>query len=135
MPVHRALSTRADNVGNDCLWDLRQGDADDNRASPYGRGWRGVLVSTALEFNFLTATLALFTLVGVQECARRRSAIGAARRDSIRAIQAARGSKVITSITSDRPMLSGQISEEAVPLIHEHLVISRSVLARSSRRA
>jgi hypothetical protein len=82
MPVHRALSTRADNVGNDCLWDLRQGDADDNRATPYGRGWRGVLVSTALEFNFLTATLALFTLVGVQECARRRSAIGAARLNS-----------------------------------------------------
>ena len=34
-----------------------------------------------------------------------------ARRDLIRAIQAARGSKVITYITSDRPMLSGQISE------------------------
>src|SRR5215475_2614809 len=48
---------------NDRLWDLRRGDADDNRASPYGRGWRGVLVSTALEFNFLTATLAFFTLV------------------------------------------------------------------------
>src|SRR5262245_2421995 len=48
---------------NDRLWDLRRGDADDNRASPYGRGWRGVLVSTLLEFNFLTATLAFVTLV------------------------------------------------------------------------
>src|SRR5262245_56053797 len=48
---------------NDRLWDLRRGDADDNRASPYGRGWRGVLVSTALEFNFLTATLAFVTRV------------------------------------------------------------------------
>jgi len=45
-----------------------------------------------------------------------------ARRDLIRAIQAARGSKVITYITSDRPMLSGQISEDAVPLIHEHVL-------------
>jgi hypothetical protein len=42
---------------------LRQGDADDNRASPYGRGWRGVIVSTALEFNFLTATVAFLTLL------------------------------------------------------------------------
>src|SRR5262245_34518701 len=47
----------------DRLWDLRRGDADDNRASPYGRGWRGVLVATALEFNFLTATLTFFALV------------------------------------------------------------------------
>src|SRR5215470_6151641 len=63
MPVHRTHATHAENVGSDRLWDLRRGDADDNRASPYGRGWRGVLVSTALEFNFLTATLAFFTLV------------------------------------------------------------------------
>ena len=45
-----------------------------------------------------------------------------ARRDLIRAIQAARGSKVITYITSDRPMLSGQVSEDAVPRIHEHVL-------------
>src|SRR6516165_11589523 len=45
------------------IWDLRQGDADDNRTSPYGRGWRSVIVSTALEFNYLTATLAFITLV------------------------------------------------------------------------
>jgi len=65
MPGHRALFPRTENVGNDCLWDLRRGDADDNRASLYGRGWRGVLVSTVLEFNFLTATLAFLTLVVV----------------------------------------------------------------------
>jgi len=46
----------------------------------------------------------------------------AARRDLIRAIQAARGSKVITYITSDRPSLSSHVSEDAVPLIHEHLL-------------
>jgi predicted phosphodiesterase len=45
------------------IWDLRQGDADDNRTSPYGRGWRNVIVSTALEFNYLTATVAFITLV------------------------------------------------------------------------
>src|SRR5262245_33543791 len=46
----------------------------------------------------------------------------AARRDLIRAIQATRGSKVITYITSDRPALSAHISEDVVPLIHEHLL-------------
>jgi 3',5'-cyclic AMP phosphodiesterase CpdA len=48
---------------DDRLWDLRQGDADDNRTSPYGRGWRSIIVSTALEFNYLTATVAFITLV------------------------------------------------------------------------
>src|SRR5262245_26655553 len=62
-PQERVEREPAANSPDDRLWDLRQGDADDNRASPYGRGWRGVLVSTALEFNFLTATLAFFTLV------------------------------------------------------------------------
>jgi hypothetical protein len=46
----------------------------------------------------------------------------AARRDLIRAIQAARGSKVITYVTSDRPGVSAHISEDVVPLIHEHLL-------------
>jgi hypothetical protein len=40
----------------------------------------------------------------------------------IRAIQASRGSKVITYITSDRPMLSAHNSEDAVPLIHQHVL-------------
>jgi len=47
----------------DRIWDMRLGDADDNRTSPYGRGWRNVLISTALEFNYLTATVALVALV------------------------------------------------------------------------
>ncbi len=45
------------------LWDLRRGDADDNRTSPYGRGWRNVVVSTALEFNYLTASIAFVALI------------------------------------------------------------------------
>jgi 3',5'-cyclic AMP phosphodiesterase CpdA len=51
------------NSPDDRIWDLRQGDTDDDRASPYGRGWRALLVSTALEFNFLTATIAFFMIV------------------------------------------------------------------------
>jgi 3',5'-cyclic AMP phosphodiesterase CpdA len=47
----------------DRIWDLRQGDADDNRTSPYGRGWRNVVVSTALEFNYLTASVSFLALV------------------------------------------------------------------------
>jgi 3',5'-cyclic AMP phosphodiesterase CpdA len=47
----------------DRIWDLRQGDADDNRTSPYGRGWRNVIVSTALEFNYLTASISFLMLV------------------------------------------------------------------------
>ena len=52
-----ALDSAADARAHDRLWDLRQGDADDNRTSPYGRGWRNVIVSTALEFNYLTASV------------------------------------------------------------------------------
>jgi 3',5'-cyclic AMP phosphodiesterase CpdA len=43
--------------------DLRRGDADDNRTSPYGRGWRNMVVSTALEFNYLTATVSFVALI------------------------------------------------------------------------
>src|SRR5262245_63789970 len=59
---------------------------------------------------------------GMPESVLPGGATRAARRDLIRAIQAARGSKVITYFTSDRPTLSGQISEDAVPLIHEHVL-------------
>lgn len=45
------------------LWDLRRGDADDDRTSPYGRGWTSMVISTALEFNYLTASLAFLTLI------------------------------------------------------------------------
>jgi 3',5'-cyclic AMP phosphodiesterase CpdA len=47
----------------DPLWDLRHGDADDNRTSPQGRGWRSMFVSGALEFNYLTAAIAFVLLV------------------------------------------------------------------------
>jgi hypothetical protein len=59
---------------------------------------------------------------GTPDSVHSGSAARAARRELIRAIQAARGSKVITYITSDRLALSGQISEDAVPLIHEHVL-------------
>ena len=45
------------------IWDLRRGDADDNRTSPYGRGWRSVMISTALESNYLTASIAFVALI------------------------------------------------------------------------
>jgi 3',5'-cyclic AMP phosphodiesterase CpdA len=51
------------NSTNTRIWDLRQGDADDNRTSPYGRGWRSVVLSTALEFNYLAASIAFVTLI------------------------------------------------------------------------
>jgi 3',5'-cyclic AMP phosphodiesterase CpdA len=55
MSVQRARTSR--------LWDLRRGDADDNRTSPYGRGWRSVVISTALEGNYLTAAIAFVALI------------------------------------------------------------------------
>jgi 3',5'-cyclic AMP phosphodiesterase CpdA len=45
------------------IWNLRRGDADDNRTSPYGRGWRSVIISTALESNYLTASIAFVALI------------------------------------------------------------------------
>jgi 3',5'-cyclic AMP phosphodiesterase CpdA len=45
------------------IWDLRRGDADDNRTSPYGRGWRSMVISTALEGNYLTASIAFVALI------------------------------------------------------------------------
>src|SRR5687767_8859683 len=45
------------------IWNLRRGDADDNRTSPYGRGWRNVVISTALESNYLTASIAFVALI------------------------------------------------------------------------
>src|SRR6476469_9005093 len=45
------------------LWDLRHGDADDNRTSPKSRGWWNLALSTTLEFNFLTASLAFVWLI------------------------------------------------------------------------
>src|SRR5262245_36792058 len=47
----------------DRLWDMRRGDADDDRTSPHGRGWRSMAISAALEFNYLTASIAFLTLI------------------------------------------------------------------------
>src|SRR5262245_50198122 len=45
------------------LWDLRQGDADDNRTSPYGRGWRSMAIATAIDFNYVAASISFVTLI------------------------------------------------------------------------
>src|SRR5215475_15733040 len=47
----------------DDLWDLRRGDAEDNRSSPKWRGWRGLAVSAALEFNYLSAAITFVWLI------------------------------------------------------------------------
>jgi len=47
----------------DELWNLTRGDAEDNRASPRGRGWRSLAVSTALDFNYLGAAITFIWLV------------------------------------------------------------------------
>jgi 3',5'-cyclic AMP phosphodiesterase CpdA len=45
------------------IWDLRSGDADDNRTSPYGRGLWGVILSAALDFNIVKASIAFLALI------------------------------------------------------------------------
>ena len=45
------------------IWDLRRGDADDNRASPYGRGMWNVVLSAVLELNILKASIASLVLI------------------------------------------------------------------------
>jgi 3',5'-cyclic AMP phosphodiesterase CpdA len=66
LPRHEAglpaLGATGGGVGKR-LWNLRRGDADDNRTSPYGRGWRSVVISTALESNYLTASIAFLALI------------------------------------------------------------------------
>jgi 3',5'-cyclic AMP phosphodiesterase CpdA len=42
---------------------LRRGDDDDNRTSPHGRGLRGIVLSTALEFNPLKASIGFLALI------------------------------------------------------------------------
>jgi 3',5'-cyclic AMP phosphodiesterase CpdA len=44
------------------IWDLRRGDADDNRMSPAGQGLRSVVLSAALEFNYVQAAVGLLAL-------------------------------------------------------------------------
>jgi hypothetical protein len=45
------------------IWDFRRGDDDDNRTSPDGGGLRRVLISAALEFNYVKAAIGLLVLV------------------------------------------------------------------------
>jgi hypothetical protein len=45
------------------IWDLRYGDADDNRTSPYGTGWKSLIFSNVLELGYLKATVAFLILI------------------------------------------------------------------------
>jgi 3',5'-cyclic AMP phosphodiesterase CpdA len=45
------------------IWDLRRGDHDDDRMSPYGGGMRSVVLSAAFEFNFLKALIVFLALI------------------------------------------------------------------------
>ena len=45
------------------IWDLRRGDADDNRTSPAGGSLRSVVLSAAMEFNYLQAAIGFLALV------------------------------------------------------------------------
>jgi 3',5'-cyclic AMP phosphodiesterase CpdA len=45
------------------VWNLRRGDDDDNRSSPYAGGLRSLLISAVLEFNLLKALVVFFALV------------------------------------------------------------------------
>jgi 3',5'-cyclic AMP phosphodiesterase CpdA len=45
------------------IWDFRRGDDDDNRTSPFGGGLRRILLSAALEFNYVKAAIAFLVLI------------------------------------------------------------------------
>ena len=45
------------------IWDLRCGDAEDDRTSPYVHGLRSVILSAALEFNYLKASISFLVLL------------------------------------------------------------------------
>src|SRR5262245_41720305 len=48
---------------SDRIWDLRRGDAGDNRTSRVGRGWRHLVVTALLDFNYLSASIAFVLLI------------------------------------------------------------------------
>jgi 3',5'-cyclic AMP phosphodiesterase CpdA len=58
-----AANQRRSRVSDSLIWDLRRGDADDNRTSPYGRGMWRVVLSAALDFNILKASIAALVLI------------------------------------------------------------------------
>jgi hypothetical protein len=45
------------------IWDFRRGDDDDNRTSPHGGSLRRVLLSAALEFNYVKAAIGFLVLI------------------------------------------------------------------------
>lgn len=45
------------------IWDLRRGDHDDDRMSPYSGGFRSLVLSAAFEFNFLKALVVFLALI------------------------------------------------------------------------
>ena len=45
------------------IWDLRRGDADDDRLSPEGRGFRAIILSALFEFNIVQAAAAFLFLI------------------------------------------------------------------------
>ena len=45
------------------IWDLRRGDAEDNRTSPDVHGLWGVILSALLEFNYLKASISFVALL------------------------------------------------------------------------
>ena len=47
------------------IWDLRRGDADDNRTSPGGRGWGKLAITTLLDFNYLSVSIVFILLIVV----------------------------------------------------------------------
>src|SRR5215813_6848268 len=47
------------------IWDLRRGDHDDDRMSPYAGGFRSLVLAAALEFNFLKALIVFLALIVV----------------------------------------------------------------------
>jgi predicted MPP superfamily phosphohydrolase len=49
----------------DRIWDLRRGDAEDNRTSSVSRGWRRLAITTLLDFNYLSVTIAFVLLIVV----------------------------------------------------------------------
>jgi hypothetical protein len=45
------------------IWDLRRGDHDDDRMSPYSSGFRSLILSAAFEFNFLKALIVFLAMI------------------------------------------------------------------------
>jgi 3',5'-cyclic AMP phosphodiesterase CpdA len=45
------------------IWNLRRGDNEDNRTSPYGRGMQSVVLAALLDFNFLKASIGFLVLI------------------------------------------------------------------------